>query len=73
MNGAGERGPLDVERDALVSLAAWSAGQERFQIVSPSQALTDLADLTRRGERRSSRLLVLERLVRAGGPAGRTS
>jgi hypothetical protein len=70
VNGAGERGPLEVERDALVSLAAWSAGQERFQIVSPSQALTDLAGLTRRGERRASRLLVLERLVRVAGRRG---
>jgi hypothetical protein len=70
VNGAGERSPLDVERDALVSLGAPPSQRERFQLVPVGQALTELAELTRGRARRSSRLLVLERLVRAAGRPG---
>jgi hypothetical protein len=71
VNGAGERSSLEVERDALVSLAAPPSQRERLPLVPIGQALTELAELTRDRKGRASRLLVLERLVRAASRLGR--
>jgi len=69
-DAARERTPLEIERDALVSIAAWSAGQEHLAPVELEKALADLAELTRKGTRQSPRLVVLERLVRAAARRG---
>jgi hypothetical protein len=69
-DAARERTPLEIERDALVSIAAWSAGQEHLAPVELETALADLAELTKKGTRQSPRLVVLERLVRAAARRG---
>ena len=70
-DAARERTPLEIEHDALLYLAAWSARHERVlerlerEGMTLESALNDLAALTASGQRRSPRLVVLERIVRA--------
>jgi hypothetical protein len=64
------------EREALVSLMAWSVGLdrpdlvERFVTIQPDEALRLLASLTRNRTRESPRLVLLERLARIASRRG---
>ena len=55
---------MEIEREALVSLMAWSVGLDRFVTLQPDEALRALGALTRSRTRESPRLVLLERLTR---------
>jgi hypothetical protein len=61
---------MDNEREALVSLTAWSVGQDRFVTIQPDEALRALGAGTRNRTRASPRLVLLERLARVTSRRG---